>query len=246
MGRRACSAGWKVGSTPAVFPSLDHRVRDDPLHESLATCRVDRFAELDASPRGSARDVEAEPLAGLEQRGGGVVGDAGQEGDLGAVGGRLVPRTLLEQRIDEEAVQPAALVLVEVTFDEVEIGDLHVLGSLEIGAELFGCRRDGCRPRVGFDGADRQTVPWGHWREPRRSRPVRMVFERNIFARSCELRTSRDGRCRAATVLVVAKWLLKSEPDVFGYDDLVRNKREGWDGVRNYQARNFMRRDATW
>jgi predicted RNA-binding protein with PUA-like domain len=39
----------------------------------------------------------------------------------------------------------------------------------------------------------------------------------------------------------VAKWLLKSEPDVFGYDDLVRVKREGWDGVRNYQARNFLR-----
>jgi predicted RNA-binding protein with PUA-like domain len=34
---------------------------------------------------------------------------------------------------------------------------------------------------------------------------------------------------------------MKSEPDVFSYDDLVRVKREGWDGVRNYQARNFMR-----
>lgn len=39
----------------------------------------------------------------------------------------------------------------------------------------------------------------------------------------------------------MATWLLKSEPDVFGYDDLVRVGREGWDGVRNYQARNFMR-----
>jgi len=39
----------------------------------------------------------------------------------------------------------------------------------------------------------------------------------------------------------MAKWLLKSEPDVFGYDDLVVAKREGWDGVRNYQARNFLR-----
>jgi predicted RNA-binding protein with PUA-like domain len=39
----------------------------------------------------------------------------------------------------------------------------------------------------------------------------------------------------------VATWLFKSEPDVFGYLDLVRSKREGWDGVRNYQARNFMR-----
>jgi predicted RNA-binding protein with PUA-like domain len=34
---------------------------------------------------------------------------------------------------------------------------------------------------------------------------------------------------------------MKSEPESFGYDDLVRNKREGWDGVRNYQARNFLR-----
>lgn len=39
----------------------------------------------------------------------------------------------------------------------------------------------------------------------------------------------------------MAYWLMKSEPDVFGYDDLVRVKREGWDGIRNYQARNFLR-----
>ena len=39
----------------------------------------------------------------------------------------------------------------------------------------------------------------------------------------------------------MAYWLMKSEPDVFGYDDLVRTKREGWDGIRNYQARNFLR-----
>ena len=49
------------------------------------------------------------------------------------------------------------------------------------------------------------------------------------------------GATRPGTVPGVAKWLMKSEPDVFGYDDLVRVKREGWDGVRNYQARNFMR-----
>lgn len=39
----------------------------------------------------------------------------------------------------------------------------------------------------------------------------------------------------------MAYWLLKSEPDTFSYDDLVRNKREGWDGIRNYQARNYLR-----
>ena len=39
----------------------------------------------------------------------------------------------------------------------------------------------------------------------------------------------------------MAHWLMKSEPYVFSYDDLIKVKREGWDGVRNYQARNFMR-----
>ena len=41
-------------------------------------------------------------------------------------------------------------------------------------------------------------------------------------------------------------WLFKSEPDVFGWDDLVAKGEAGseWDGVRNYQARNFMREMA--
>lgn len=38
-----------------------------------------------------------------------------------------------------------------------------------------------------------------------------------------------------------AFWLMKSEPDVYGIDDLARDKREPWNGVRNYQARNFLR-----
>jgi len=36
-------------------------------------------------------------------------------------------------------------------------------------------------------------------------------------------------------------WLMKSEPDVFSIDDLQRLKHSPWDGVRNYQARNFMK-----
>jgi predicted RNA-binding protein with PUA-like domain len=36
-------------------------------------------------------------------------------------------------------------------------------------------------------------------------------------------------------------WLMKSEPDEFSIDDLARRKVEPWTGVRNYQARNFMR-----
>lgn len=38
-------------------------------------------------------------------------------------------------------------------------------------------------------------------------------------------------------------WLMKSEPEAFSLDDLQRKGREPWDGVRNYQARNFMRDD---
>jgi predicted RNA-binding protein with PUA-like domain len=40
-------------------------------------------------------------------------------------------------------------------------------------------------------------------------------------------------------------WLMKSEPDVFGIDDLKNapGMTEPWDGVRNYQARNMMRDD---
>jgi predicted RNA-binding protein with PUA-like domain len=40
-------------------------------------------------------------------------------------------------------------------------------------------------------------------------------------------------------------WLMKSEPEVFSIDDLAKAKNQTayWDGVRNYQARNFLRDD---
>ena len=38
-------------------------------------------------------------------------------------------------------------------------------------------------------------------------------------------------------------WLMKSEPDVFSIDDLSKNKTTLWEGVRNYQARNFMMKE---
>ena len=36
-------------------------------------------------------------------------------------------------------------------------------------------------------------------------------------------------------------WILKSEPDVYSYDDLVKQGLGTWDGVRNYQARNNLK-----
>lgn len=38
-------------------------------------------------------------------------------------------------------------------------------------------------------------------------------------------------------------WLMKSEPDVFSLDQLKKDKTTWWEGVRNYQARNFMMKD---
>jgi predicted RNA-binding protein with PUA-like domain len=39
----------------------------------------------------------------------------------------------------------------------------------------------------------------------------------------------------------MAHWLMKSEPDVYGIHDLEAEGSTLWDGIRNYQARNFMR-----
>lgn len=39
------------------------------------------------------------------------------------------------------------------------------------------------------------------------------------------------------------RWLMKSEPDVFSIEDLAAKGTSLWDGVRNYQARNFMVKD---
>ena len=36
-------------------------------------------------------------------------------------------------------------------------------------------------------------------------------------------------------------WLMKSEPEAYSIDDLERDRKTCWDGVRNYRARNFMR-----
>ena len=44
-------------------------------------------------------------------------------------------------------------------------------------------------------------------------------------------------------IMATKHWLIKSEPGVFSIDDLAKtkNKTTHWDGVRNYQARNYIR-----
>jgi predicted RNA-binding protein with PUA-like domain len=39
----------------------------------------------------------------------------------------------------------------------------------------------------------------------------------------------------------MAYWILRSEPETYGWPDLVRDRATEWDGVRNYTARNFLK-----
>jgi len=39
----------------------------------------------------------------------------------------------------------------------------------------------------------------------------------------------------------MSHWLVKSEPETYSIDDLQRDGQTGWEGVRNHQAKNFMR-----
>ena len=39
----------------------------------------------------------------------------------------------------------------------------------------------------------------------------------------------------------MAHWLVKSEPEVYSWDQLIKDKMTRWDGIRNYAARNHLR-----
>ena len=55
-------------------------------------------------------------------------------------------------------------------------------------------------------------------------------------------RVSKKSRTAVKEVVKTTRfWLMKTEPDVFSIDDLRKLGKSPWDGVRNYQARNFMK-----
>ncbi len=43
--------------------------------------------------------------------------------------------------------------------------------------------------------------------------------------------------------MAIQHWIMKSEPGTYSIDDLKSDKKTIWDGIRNYQARNFMMND---
>ena len=40
---------------------------------------------------------------------------------------------------------------------------------------------------------------------------------------------------------MIKYWLLKTEPETYSFDQLIKDQRTNWNGVRNYQARNFLK-----
>jgi len=44
-----------------------------------------------------------------------------------------------------------------------------------------------------------------------------------------------------SNILLMNYWLVKSEPSVYSWDKLVKDKKVTWDGVRNFAARNHLR-----
>ena len=63
---------------------------------------------------------------------------------------------------------------------------------------------------------------------------------RNVKAKTCVTKLASEG---GNDVVENQHWLLKSEPDEFSFDMLTKCPlaTEAWDGVRNHQAKNFMR-----
>ena len=73
-------------------------------------------------------------------------------------------------------------------------------------------------------------------------------FDRGRYAsRMCPKHNRRRGRVNGKQAAMPRYWLMKSEPEAFSIDDLARAKNgtTRWDGVRNYQARNFLRDDIS-
>src|SRR5262249_46940422 len=71
--------------------------------------------------------------------------------------------------------------------------------------------------------------------------PVRL----DVDVHQDDVQAARHGRyvTRRLPAMPTRYWLMKSEPDVFSIQDLASAPRQTafWDGVRNYQARNFLR-----
>lgn len=92
-------------------------------------------------------------------------------------------------------------------------------------------------PSSAFDEASATEHPF----KPRASSTERRFSSEGKIERRCEGNAVPGPGAVRWYNLIMNYWLLKSEPSTYSIDDLKKDGKTFWDGVRNYQARNFMR-----
>lgn len=77
--------------------------------------------------------------------------------------------------------------------------------------------------------------------EKKKTNPTKVATKKSVPAVSPVKKGPVITRLEACKKNTRNYWLMKSEPDTYSIDDLKRDRKESWGGVRNYQARNIMR-----
>jgi predicted RNA-binding protein with PUA-like domain len=69
----------------------------------------------------------------------------------------------------------------------------------------------------------------------------KMKIARRAFAFSAEVSSILDALHKTTSRMTTQYWLVKQEPEAYAWTDFVRDGRTRWEGVRNFQARNFLK-----
>ena len=69
----------------------------------------------------------------------------------------------------------------------------------------------------------------------------KMKIARRAFAFSAEESSILDSLHKTTFRMTTQYWLVKQEPEAYAWTDFVRDGRTNWEGVRNFQARNFLK-----
>jgi predicted RNA-binding protein with PUA-like domain len=69
----------------------------------------------------------------------------------------------------------------------------------------------------------------------------KMRIARRAFAFSAEVSSIFDALHKTTLCMTTQYWLVKQEPEAYAWTDFARDGRTNWEGVRNFQARNFLK-----
>jgi hypothetical protein len=132
-----------------VGPTFDDWIGDESGNDLISE-RLWRIAsELDSGSGGSSFDSDAELLGRVAHRIGAAIGDAGLQDNLNTVSCWRVPVSLLQQGVDEYAMEVIQLVGSEFPIEKYNLGERN---GIDVAETEFGRALSDCtRPRVGVD-----------------------------------------------------------------------------------------------